>query len=92
MPGLPASKWIRPLRVHAATKPATLGLVLIVIGASLQLADTGDSVKLFLVVVFQFVTAPIAAHLIGRAAYRSVVEVAETIAIDELAGDSVDEV
>lgn len=79
-------------RMHAATKPATLGLVVVVIGASLQLADPGDSVKLFLVVVFQFVTAPIAAHLIGRAAYRSVVEVAETIAIDELAGDSVDEV
>lgn len=78
-------------RMHAATKPATLGLLLIVVGASLQLSDTGDSVKLFLVVVFQFITAPIAAHLIGRAAYRSVVEVAETIKIDELAGDSVDE-
>lgn len=78
-------------RMHAATKPATLGLVLIVLGASLQLADTGDSVKLFLVVVFQFVTAPIGAHLVGRAAYRSVVEVSDTITIDELAGDSVDE-
>jgi len=78
-------------RMHAATKPATLGLLLIVIGASMQLADTGDSVKLFLVVVFQFMTAPIAAHLVGRAAYRSVVEVADTITIDELAGDSVEE-
>jgi multicomponent Na+:H+ antiporter subunit G len=78
-------------RMHAATKPATLGLVLIVIGASLQLADTGDSVKLFLVVVFQFITAPIAAHLVGRAAYRSVVEVAKTISVDELAGDSIDD-
>lgn len=78
-------------RMHAATKPATLGLLLIVVGASLQLADTGDSVKLFLVVVFQFITAPIGAHLVGRAAYRSVVEVADTITIDELAGDSVDE-
>lgn len=78
-------------RMHAATKPATLGLLLIVVGASLQLGDSGDSVKLFLVVVFQFITAPIAAHLIGRAAYRSVVEVAETIIVDELAGDSVDD-
>jgi multicomponent Na+:H+ antiporter subunit G len=78
-------------RMHAATKPATLGLVLIVIGASFQLADTGDAVKLFLVVVFQFITAPIGAHLVGRAAYRSVIEVADTITIDELAGDSVEE-
>lgn len=78
-------------RMHAATKPATLGLLLIVVGASLQLADSGDSVKLFLVVVFQFMTAPIAAHLIGRAAYRTVVEASETITIDELAGDSIDE-
>ena len=78
-------------RMHAVTKPATLGLMLIVSGASLQLVETGDFVKLFLVVGLQFFTAPIAAHLIGRAAYRSVVEVADTIRIDELAGDLVDE-
>lgn len=78
-------------RMHAATKPATLGLVLIVIGASFQLADTGDSAKLVLVILFQFLTAPIGAHLVGRAAYRSVVEVAETISIDELAGESLEE-
>lgn len=74
-------------RMHAATKPATLGLVLIAGGASLHLDDPGDIAKLALVVVFQFMTAPIAAHLVGRAAYRSVVAVTESITIDELADD-----
>lgn len=71
-------------RMHAATKPATLGLVLIIAGASMRLDDPGDIAKLLLVVVFQFTTAPIAAHLVGRAAYRAVPEVAESITVDEL--------
>ena len=73
--------------MHAATKPATLGLVLIVAGASIRLNDPGDTAKLLLVLVFQFITAPIGAHLVGRAAYRSVVEVTESISVDELEPD-----
>lgn len=73
-------------RMHAATKPATLGLVLIIAGASMRLDDSGDIAKLVVVVVFQFTTAPIAAHLVGRAAYRAVPEVARSITVDELSG------
>jgi multicomponent Na+:H+ antiporter subunit G len=74
-------------RMHAATKPATLGLVLILTGAALRLGDPGDTVLLVLVLVFQFITAPIGAHLIGRAAYRAVPEVRKSITVDELAAD-----
>jgi multicomponent Na+:H+ antiporter subunit G len=70
-------------RMHAATKPATLGLLLITVGAALRM-DGGDAVKLLLVAAFQFVTAPVAAHMIGRAAYRSGAGALERLVVDDL--------
>lgn len=55
------------LRLHAATKPATLGVVLLLGGAGLRLGFSAGAFKIVLVVVFQFLTAPIAAHLLARA-------------------------
>jgi multicomponent Na+:H+ antiporter subunit G len=73
-------------RMHAATKPATLGLVLVVAGAVLRVSDLADATKLVLVVVLQFLTAPVGAHLIGRAALRSGAP-HEPFVLDERAGD-----
>lgn len=73
-------------RMHAATKPATLGLALVLTGAALRIPDAGAVVKLLLVIVLQFVTAPIGSHLMGRAAYRSGTELSQATAVDELAG------
>ena len=58
-------------RMHAATKPATLGLVLICVGAAVTDAGLADVAKLTLVVVLQFLTAPVGAHMVGRAAYHA---------------------
>ena len=58
-------------RMHAATKPQTAGLVLIVIGTALLLRTSADVWMLLLVGAFQLVTAPVTAHLVGRLAYRS---------------------
>lgn len=55
-------------RMHAATKAATAGIVLIAAGAALVL-DRGAS-KVLLTAAVLFITAPAAAHLVGRAAYR----------------------
>lgn len=55
-------------RMHAATKAGTAGIVLVAIGAALVL-DRGAS-KVLLTAVLLFATAPAAAHLVGRAAYR----------------------
>lgn len=55
-------------RMHAATKPATLGLMLVVVGAMLVLPEPGSILKLVLVILLQVVTAPVGAHLVGRAA------------------------
>lgn len=74
-------------RMHAATKPATLGLALVMFGAALQLLpDGGSVVKLLLVVLLQFATAPVGSHLVGRAAYRAGTELSEDTQVDELAG------
>jgi monovalent cation/proton antiporter MnhG/PhaG subunit len=52
--------------MHAATKPATLGLALVAIATGLSVAAQGSVVKLLLVVVLQFLTTPAAAHMVGR--------------------------
>ncbi len=74
-------------RMHAATKPATLGLVLVLAGAALRVEQRGDLAKLLLVVVLQFITAPVGAHMVGRAAYRAGTELSPATSCDELARD-----
>ena len=71
-------------RMHAATKPATLGLLLVVLGAALQQDERSNATKLLLVAAFQFLTSPVAAHMIGRAAYRSGTGDLDDLVVDEL--------
>ena len=72
-------------RMHAATKPATLGLVLILVAASLRLSDGGDVTKLLVVAAAQLITAPLGAHMVGRAAHRAGNQMAPETVVDELA-------
>lgn len=58
-------------RMHASTKPATLGVSLIVSALALHTNDLGIAVRSCLVVLFFLGTAPVAAHRLGRAAYRA---------------------
>ena len=71
-------------RMHAATKPPTLGLVLVALGAILQLDQVADVTLLVLVIMLQFLTAPVGAHLVGRSAYQSGGQLDEDTVIDEL--------
>jgi len=73
-------------RMHAATKPQSLGLLLVLAGAALQLRDSVDVWMLFLAGAFQLVTAPVAAHLVGRVAYRGRTEQDPRLHVDELRG------
>ncbi len=70
-------------RMHAATKPATLGLLLIVAGTAFVVPEVNTVAKLVLVVLLQFITAPVGAHLIGRAAFRAGVELVPGTFLDE---------
>jgi multicomponent Na+:H+ antiporter subunit G len=74
-------------RMHAATKPQVLGLLLILAGAALRLQNTIDITTLVLVGIFQLVTAPVAAHMVGRAVYRAGQVRADLLVVDELADD-----
>lgn len=72
-------------RLHAATKPQILGLLLII--AAVALSDR-SLLTLFALVptfVLQSLTAPVAAHMIGRAAYRAGHIDTEHLFTDELA-------
>jgi len=72
-------------RMHAATKPAVLGLMAIASGAALEVGGTGNISRLVLVIFLQLVTAPIAAHMVGRAAHSRGADVGG--GIDELAAE-----
>ena len=54
-------------RMHAATKPATLGVALCAIGAIIQVRDASTITKILVVVILQLVAAPVGAHVLGRA-------------------------
>jgi multicomponent Na+:H+ antiporter subunit G len=57
-------------RMHAATKPQVLGLILVLLGCGLRVRNVVDVTTLILVAVFQLATAPVAAHMVGRVAYH----------------------
>jgi multicomponent Na+:H+ antiporter subunit G len=64
------------LRLQAATKGVTLGLIGLTLGAVCReaaLGGVGGSVivKAVLIVALQFVAAPVAAHAMARAAWRT---------------------
>jgi multicomponent Na+:H+ antiporter subunit G len=58
------------IRMHASTKAGTLGVGLIVLGVSVHFATSLVITKALLIIAFLFLTAPVGAHLVGRAAYR----------------------
>ena len=74
-------------RMHAATKAGTLGAGLILAGAAFYFAEVGTMLKALLTIVFIYLTAPVAAHLIGRAAYRSGIRLYSGTWVDQLDED-----
>ncbi|RUO23945.1 Na+/H+ antiporter subunit G [Aliidiomarina minuta] len=56
-------------RMHASTKAGALGIALMMVAASLHFADLVVMAKAIAVILFIFMTAPVAAHAIGRAGY-----------------------
>ncbi|QZY51860.1 monovalent cation/H(+) antiporter subunit G [Leucobacter tenebrionis] len=71
-------------RLHAATKPQIFGLLLIIAAIALDQRSVATLLALIPVFVFQSLTAPVAAHMVGRAAYRTGQLDDETLVIDEL--------
>ena len=75
------------IRMHAATKAGTLGAGFILAAEAVVAAELGTTLKAIAAIVFLLLTAPVAAHLIGRAAYHRGIHLFAKTWIDEL-GDS----
>ncbi|MEU5999398.1 monovalent cation/H(+) antiporter subunit G [Streptomyces sp. NPDC047197] len=73
-------------RSSAATNPQTLGILLLTAGVALRLRSWADLGTLALVVFFQLLTSPVAAHLVARVAYRTGQIGDCALLFDELAG------
>ena len=58
------------LRLQASSKSLTFGLVFFLPGIALMIQDVDVLGKAILAIAFQFLTAPIAANVIARAAIR----------------------
>ncbi|MET1030964.1 monovalent cation/H(+) antiporter subunit G [Domibacillus tundrae] len=73
-------------RNHAASKSATLGVMCILLATFLYfLVEDGlFSSRLLLGIAFFFITAPVAGHLISRAAYNSGVKMWDQSVRDDL--------
>lgn len=74
-------------RMHAATKPQVLGLVLMVLGLALRLRSAPVIWMLVLVALFQMITSPVAAHMVARAGYRTGKVRPDLLVVDELTRD-----
>ncbi|MBN2611657.1 MAG: monovalent cation/H(+) antiporter subunit G [Bacteroidales bacterium] len=53
-------------RMHATTKATSFGLLLLLAGVSIFFLETIVFVKAFLIIVFIYLTAPLAAHSIAK--------------------------
>lgn len=70
-------------RMHAATKPQTLGLLLILAGLALRIDSLTDLTLVLVMALFQLLTAPVSAHMVGRAAFRTGQVDRTSLAVDE---------
>jgi len=73
------------IRMHAATKAGALGSGLIFLALACYYLDLSTTLRALAAVFFLLLTAPVAAHLIGRAAYCSRVNLWHKTWIDEFA-------
>jgi multicomponent Na+:H+ antiporter subunit G len=73
-------------RMHVATKSATLGVGCVLFGVATFFGDLAVFTRALLVVLFFLLTAPVGAHLLGRAGYIVGVPLWHGTKWDELKG------
>lgn len=74
------------MRMHAITKAASLGAILMLAAVSLIYAQWIVWVEALMVVVFIIITAPIASHMIAKAAHKTNMPKGDGYIMDELEG------
>lgn len=76
------------LRMHAATKAPSLGVFLMVIALIFYFQNFWLSIEGLLIMIFIFMTAPIGAHALSRAAHAMHIEKSKRTQIDQLASST----
>ncbi|THG31831.1 monovalent cation/H(+) antiporter subunit G [Naasia lichenicola] len=74
-------------RMHAAAKPQVLGLICVLLAVALESGSWLTLLFIAPIVVLQLITTPMAAHMIGRAGYRTKNYRRSLIVSDELQDD-----
>lgn len=74
-------------RMHAVTKAGTLGIGLLLISAAVAFGDVSVASRALAVVIFVLLTAPVSAHMIGRAGYLGNVTLWEGTWFDDWQAD-----
>ena len=74
------------MRMSAATKGTTLGIACMLLAVGIYFPGLGITTRAVATIAFFFLTAPVAAHMIGRAAYFIGVPLWEGTVRDELRG------
>jgi multicomponent Na+:H+ antiporter subunit G len=57
------------MRLQASTKASTLGVGCMLLAAAIHFQDLAVTTRAVLIIAFFFLTAPVGAHMIARAAY-----------------------
>lgn len=71
-------------RMHAATKPQVLGLLLVLAGAAIRLRGQIDVGMIILTGLFTLITAPVVANRVGQLAYREQNIRDDLLTVDEM--------
>lgn len=71
------------MRMHAATKAGTVGAGLILLAAIVYFGELKITLRALATIGFLLITAPIAAHMIGRTAYFVGVDFWQGMGVDE---------
>lgn len=69
-------------RMHAVTKAGTLGIGLVLLSAAVAFGEVSVAARALMAMIFVLLTAPVSAHMIGRAGYIGGVPLWEETSFD----------
>jgi multicomponent Na+:H+ antiporter subunit G len=78
-------------RIHAATKAGAFGATLLLLAAAIHFGSVRAIVTASFIIIFFYLTAPVAAQTVGQAAYRRGVSLWSKTGRDQLAEDEAKE-
>lgn len=74
------------LRISVTTKAATLGIGLLLACAAIYFNNASITTRVLAIILFMILTAPVGAHLIGRASYFVGIRMWKKSTMDDLRG------